>query len=90
MRPRFLADVNTRREAQLWISDSTEYGYTLPTTRSIALVGLKSDDMRTRKGAKLVISEIDRQPLTFIQVIGYIFVIMVILWLIFLFTYGLG
>ena len=92
-RPEYYYNVNTRREAQLFIERSIERGLTVKTVYGLARDTYNTtNDKCTRNGARLILSEVDRQrkmsnPL---ELIGGAFVICFFAYIVLMFMYGLG
>lgn len=88
-RPEYYYNVNTRREAQLFIEKSIERGLTVMTIYGLARDTYNTTtDKDTRTGARLILSEMDRQrkmsnPLALlggalaICVVAYIFLMLI-------------
>ena len=58
---RHLFNIKTRREAQLYINQHVESGYTFKGIRTALSVAKHSDVPEIKKATKLILSEIDRQ-----------------------------
>ena len=92
-RPEYYYNVNTRREAQLFIEQSIERGLTVMTVYGLARDTYNTtNDKYTRKGARLILSEMDhqRQMSKPLSLIGGAFAICVVAYIVLMFMYGLG
>ena len=92
-RAEYYYNVNTRREAQLFIEQSIERGLTVMTVYGLARDTYNTtNDKYTRKGARLILSEMDhqRQMSKPLSLIGGAFAICVVAYIVLMFMYGLG